>query len=268
LLGRLRMSVDEAIEAYKEIASAAFRSHSSYIPWRPDFDAAALEMKLNDIVTRRGLGDRMLDADNPWHRWAETVVFARVKTDLGVQPKTFRSYCIEGECHQDKEDTIIETVRDTTAQWPFFPPQRWLDMVFEPETRLDWAPHVALTEEARRLSLVKYGRELEVTCSVSLGAGPPGRERDRADRKLNEMCRSCDKAWGNTMLKDPSDPARTFEPSEVDWKPEHIRLSIIRGFGRISLDDWTKVDEVRDLAARYARDSGLTVQRAARLIIS
>jgi len=66
MLGRLKMSVDECIEAYQGLAEQAFRPRF----WKlntPRFDGTAIENYFKSLIARKGLDkDALLvEADNP-----------------------------------------------------------------------------------------------------------------------------------------------------------------------------------------------------------
>jgi len=67
MLGRLRMTVDECIDAYTTLSDRVFEKKSHRVNLRGKlqgrFDSAELERAVNDIIASRGLGEDALLKD-------------------------------------------------------------------------------------------------------------------------------------------------------------------------------------------------------------
>ncbi|KAJ5425195.1 hypothetical protein N7465_000265 [Penicillium sp. CMV-2018d] len=137
MLGRLGMTVDECLQAYRKVAERAFtpKAHA-IIPGRPSgaFSAHALEEAIKDIVTefctekecvnrrQNGLSTTPCQHSDLSFReqsCTKTVVLAIMKANLDAGPTLFRTYdnstALNGL-------TIWEAVRATSAATTFFKP--------------------------------------------------------------------------------------------------------------------------------------------------
>jgi hypothetical protein len=120
LLGRMRLTVDEAIDEYIRLADAVFQSPSwrrlsGLMPNHPLFDGKALEDHLYKTIAHR-LGDRealVYDSTDPSR--CRTAVLAATSANLDAPPYIFRSY------HSYPQFTLVDAVRATSATTGLFP---------------------------------------------------------------------------------------------------------------------------------------------------
>jgi hypothetical protein len=119
LLGRMRLTIDEAIDDYIRMADAVFQSPSRLshlLLNHPLFDGKALEDHLRRTVYHRvGHPDKVLFF-NPNTPECRTAVLAATSASLDAPPYIFRTY------DPHSTFTLIEVARATSATTGLFPP--------------------------------------------------------------------------------------------------------------------------------------------------
>ncbi|KAJ5243803.1 hypothetical protein N7489_003899 [Penicillium chrysogenum] len=136
MLGRLRMTVDECIRAYRQVAQQAFSlKRTSIFPAPPTgaFSAKALENAMKQIVreyctdidckNRRELGHATINtcshSDIPFrdHACKKTVVLAITKDNVDAPPTLFKTYDSSAAFNNS---TLWQVARATSAATTFF----------------------------------------------------------------------------------------------------------------------------------------------------
>ena len=146
MLGRLRMSVDEAIKCYKDLSKDVFGKTRSFpglgmLIGRSMYDASILEKGVKEIVARyeQDNSDALLMDVRAREHVCHTFVSTCRKSANGV-PQFFRSYSL----NKGEDDTckIWEAARATTAISPIFD-----SIKVGPETFIVRHPNVRLLPE-------------------------------------------------------------------------------------------------------------------------
>ncbi|KAL2263401.1 hypothetical protein VTK26DRAFT_6943 [Humicola hyalothermophila] len=123
MLGRLRMSTKEALQAYDSCAARIFSFQNRKL-WSLSqrFRATALQKVVEEIARERGLGENMWEEQVP--EKGKVMVCVMPADDIG-QPLFVRSYPREYGTHEQWDDqiTIWQAARATTAASSFFKPQ-------------------------------------------------------------------------------------------------------------------------------------------------
>ncbi|MCJ1393319.1 hypothetical protein MMC18_006191 [Xylographa bjoerkii] len=169
----LRMSVAEALKAYKAMARRAFEPVESWIPRslrlpgapKGAFSAPSLADAIKDIVEER-TGDK--EALFAGKTCCKTVVLAMTKANVGAPPTKFRTYNISDDFRECK---IWEIARATSAATTFFESIavgrqeiEFIDAGFGHNN-----PSEVLLDETRNV----FPNE-EISCLVSIGTGLGG----------------------------------------------------------------------------------------------
>ncbi|RYN17623.1 hypothetical protein AA0112_g11960 [Alternaria arborescens] len=120
MLGRLGMTVQQCLEAYKQMAEKAFTPKGNIItrgiPAQPrgEFSAISLADAIKDIVKKYTGDAEAVFADRTC---VKTVVLAVTKVNVSALPKQFKTYHIEDDFQDCK---IWEVARATSAATTFF----------------------------------------------------------------------------------------------------------------------------------------------------
>ncbi|KAK4170202.1 hypothetical protein QBC43DRAFT_196930 [Cladorrhinum sp. PSN259] len=119
MLGRLRMSTEEALREYDECAEQIFcKGNRKRWNWSQKFRATALQTVIEQIVEKRGCGEFMRDPSNP--EKGKAFVCVMPEGSIG-RPELVRSF--PGGDGWDEEIKIWEAVRAATVALTFFKPQ-------------------------------------------------------------------------------------------------------------------------------------------------
>ena len=125
MLGRLRMSVDECIEAYIKLSKEIFDDKKSFLEVRrlggsAQYAASAMEEKMKDII-RSKTGDEDTKMGDPLRKeCCKTFVVAIARDYADGPPFKFRTYSTEE--FEANDCTIWQAARATSAAIPFFDP--------------------------------------------------------------------------------------------------------------------------------------------------
>ncbi|RYN91435.1 hypothetical protein AA0119_g10441 [Alternaria tenuissima] len=122
MLGRLGMTVQQCLEAYKQMAEKAFTPKANRItrvfslpsPPKGEFSATSLANAIKDIVKEYTGDAEAVFADRTC---VKTVVLAVTKVNVSALPKQFKTYHIEDDFRDCK---IWEVARATSAATTFF----------------------------------------------------------------------------------------------------------------------------------------------------
>ena len=120
MLGRLRMSVDECIDAYINLSKEVFDERTLFAGGSAQYTASALEEKMKDIIRlKTGYEDAKMK-DPLKKKCCKTFVVAIARDCADGPPFKFRTYSTE-ELEAD-DCTIWQAARATSAATTFFDP--------------------------------------------------------------------------------------------------------------------------------------------------
>ncbi len=172
MLGRLRMTTQEALQAYNSIASAIFSERNKKWQFQDGlFKASTLENKVQEIVLGRNLGQHMLEPSN--HSTTGKAFVCAMSANNMTYPRRFRTYLVRENASPNCY--IWEAARATTAAPRFFKRIAIAEEGQPKEEFIDGAlgcnnPAKEVLEEARKV----FGNDRQVRCLVSIGTGYPG----------------------------------------------------------------------------------------------
>ncbi|KLU89782.1 hypothetical protein MAPG_08751 [Magnaporthiopsis poae ATCC 64411] len=260
MLGRLGMSVDECIRAYRKVAERAFTPKiTTFLPASPSgaFSAKALEAAIRDTIkeycvapecaTRRREGH--LTAATCTHSEMElrdtsctdTVVLAVTKDNVDARPTLFTTYDTSiglSGC------TIWQVARATSAATTFFKPIKvgrdeieFIDAAFGYNN-----PCEVLIEEARRRFPT---RERMQILSVGTGLGDVVSIRD-SRRSIIEALKKM--ATTSKQVADRLD-------GRLGVDGQYFRFNVERGLEDTTLSDWKKASKISAHTLNYIHDS-------------
>ncbi|KAL9610366.1 MAG: hypothetical protein Q9167_004936 [Letrouitia subvulpina] len=238
MLGRLRMTTEEALRKYNKIAGAIFCKANRKLSFQDgSFKAATLEKQIQDLVAAKELGEHML-RDNDEAGSAKVFVCAIPAANI-AHPRLFRSYRVRENASTDCK--IWEAARATTAAPTFFKRVTIEDEGGASEDFLDGGLHFnnpaqLVLDEAFSI----FGGNSKLGCLISIGTGHPGTmglsKPDPFQRILPTEMVPVLKRIATTCEQNAHDLAKRFRGS-----PNHyFRYSVNHGLGDISLEEWKR----------------------------
>jgi len=256
MLFRLRMTVDEAIIAYTRLSVDVFSKKTILSSMKTN--ASLLENTIATVIrTSLNTGEtqarkvRMLDGGPKWrvaHSYLLTLtdhfhsfIIASTAKNLLV-PSLFRTYI--SPRHSNYDCTIVEAIRATTAEEPFFLSIN-IGAANVKETFIHVGSHIANPIKAvfEEAELIFPGRA--ISCMVSIGSGLQGITGFKT-MSTTEHAR---------VLKDVmNDSERTSEEVAKklsDKDTFYCRLNIDSGLEDIGFGDWERLGDVKTHTGKY-----------------
>ncbi|KAM5370882.1 hypothetical protein ACJZ2D_008315 [Fusarium nematophilum] len=250
MLGRLRMSIPECIDRYKELSAQVFkpkRQHNilgkAKDLWKLDgaFDALALEAATRKVIQDAGMdpSEHLLERD------AQCKVFVLAMRAEVTRPARLRSYETPLTV-QEVDCTVVEAVRATSAASSFFSP-----VTIQGETFIDAAvgynnPVDEVLEEVYQVYGTS-GRNIERF--VSVGTGMPS---------LKAFGKNFP-ALGKSLAKIATDTQRIAEKFERDAVRSNGLSGIYfrfnaRGMEGVGLDDKDRMGAITSATNSYLNE--------------
>ncbi|KAG5651485.1 hypothetical protein H0H81_008485 [Sphagnurus paluster] len=252
MLGRLGMSVDEAIGAYVEFAKTVFSDRKWFFK-NETFKATVLERVIKKIIRDKEEDpEARMKTDKPTTN-CKTFVCAMSAVNLAA-PRIFRSYDVKE--NQTYNCKIWEAARATSAASSFF---KSIDIGQEglKERFIDGGlrcnnPVQQVRDEAHLV----YGKGCEVACIVSIGAGHPNVIALRKPSAFQRILPTGLIKVLEGIAADCESIAEGFEKEYTDKKPRvYFRLNVQQGLQNVSLAEWDKLSEVKTHTLQYTAET-------------
>ncbi|KAI9665063.1 MAG: hypothetical protein M1821_006511 [Bathelium mastoideum] len=255
LLGRLRMSIDEAIESYDKFSRSIFGKKQRLRDGK--YSAKTFETIIKSVVASK-LGDESATMREPIEHSCKSFV-CTVSTLNVPRTRLFRSYCTSETSEHDC--TIWEAVRATCAAPTYFS-----SIKIGPESRkeefIDGGvgsnnPINELHEEAGRL----FDKTQRVACIVSLGTGVRNTIQVEQAHLLDKIVlpRNLIKGFKKLAL-DSERNAKMMGHKYARTQGFYFRLNVEKGLEKIRLADWEKLTEVRTHTLAYLDDPDVSAK--------
>jgi len=256
MLFRLRMTVDEAITAYARLSEDVFSSKSVWSNMKTNASRLenAIAKLINsslDVHEREAQTMPMLDDNGP--KWR--VVQIKFATSIDIfysfvsastaknlsSPTLFRTY----ESHRASYDcTIVEALRATTAEDPFFPSidigdANLKETFIHGGLRLN-SPVKAVLQEAELIS-----PDQRISCLLSIGSGAQG---------IIGFNTTSTPALAKVLRQDMNDGERISEEVAKELsnrKVFYCRLNVEHGLEGIGFEDFERLGDVRTHTQKY-----------------
>ena len=252
MLGRLRMTTRDALRAYNEIAESVFCKANRKSSIKDGaFKATTLIKQVQDLVAAKELGEHIL-SENDKAGSAKAFVCAIPAASM-AHPRLFRSYAVRENASTNCK--IWEAARATTAAPTFFKRMTIVDDGGAREDFLDGGlrvnnPAQLVLDEALRV----FGGASKLGCLVSIGTGHPGTiglSQPDAFQKIlpTEM--------GGVLKKIATDCEQTAHELAKRFRQapdRYFRYNVTHGIGKISLEEWKKMDEVQTHTKDYIQE--------------
>ncbi|KAL2867769.1 uncharacterized protein BJX67DRAFT_77366 [Aspergillus lucknowensis] len=262
MLGRLRMGVQETIDAYLELAKGVFRErtqtlfmpgHVRALVGAHRFSGEKLAAAVKRVV-KRETGNE----DTPFFNKEEEQcrVFVCATRTANTALAIMRSYRSDEE--DSAQGTIWEVARATSAAPTFFPPVKFGN---PPAEYVDGAlvhnnPIRLVMGEINKV----WGCERELCCVVSIGTGTP------VTPKLGSMGVSVLKACAK-LATNAENIARGFKADEggrLHKEGKYFRFNVAQGLQAVKLEEWQAFDLMDAATKAYLRDAEVEVDTCAR----
>ncbi|KAJ7109063.1 acyl transferase/acyl hydrolase/lysophospholipase, partial [Mycena crocata] len=249
MLGRLRMSVEQAIECYDALSGEIFRKSKRIGDGK--YSATTLEKMIKNIVEdRAGDSETPLLDDGALGGKCRVFVCAMSAHNLNAKKAVlFRSY--PSPKNVPISCTIWQAARATSAAPTFFkraligPPTR-------PEPFIDGGvgqnnPTEQLLSEAEAIFPGQ-----KVACLISIGTGQPGTIEVRKPGvfERNVVAVGTIKAMV-AMATDCEETAERMEKRFEDRPKTYFRFNVDRGLQKVKLGDWDRMNEVAAHTRQY-----------------
>lgn len=215
MLGRLKMSTEDALKAYDSFASKIFsKANKNKFNLTERYGAVALEQAVQELVEDQSKGRPFMRDSRPSHAKGRAFVCTMPLQDRNTTVR-LRTYKVEGD--RFLKCKVYEAARATTAASTYFKPMVLKNDQGKEEEFVDAAlgrnnPITVLTEEAISL----FGTQRRLGCVVSLGTGSRKAElvQARAVREMGKQIVSLLKV----MKEFTTDTRRDHEQMELKFK--------------------------------------------------
>ncbi|KAH6707901.1 hypothetical protein BKA61DRAFT_558549 [Leptodontidium sp. MPI-SDFR-AT-0119] len=250
LLGRLRLSVPQAIEKYGELSKHVFSEQKR--SWQDGkFKASRLEETIRKVLIDtlgRGRDEERMRGEGTGT--CKTFVCAVPARQVNSSPRLFRSYISRDPCYNP---TIWEAARATSAAPGFFK----RISIGEPGVKEDFVdgalgynnPVQLAVQEA----ILGYDPDTKVACIVSIGTGKTrlaGFEKPSLLQRVIPIDLIKTLA---TMATSSETASKILEERYRNCPGLYHRLNVETGLTEIALGEWEKLSEVKTHTLAYLR---------------
>jgi predicted acylesterase/phospholipase RssA len=267
MLGRLEMTVDECISAYRQLIKEVFerKESRSRMSVRGDiqaqFSSKTLETAVKRVLSsRKGISDGAL-LDDDQVRGCRVFVCATAQETKGIS--RLRSYSLSGELGNQDPPTICEAALATSAATGFFDAVKIGARTFVDGALGANNPVEEVEDEAMKIWCPDTG-ELKplVKCFISIGTGNPGK------RPLE------DKAWkflSKSLVEIATETEQTANKFSGRWRghlstKRYFRFNVHQGLQGLGLAEYQKEGAIEAATLEYLdeTDQHLRLQDCAR----
>lgn len=256
LLGRFRMSTEEVLRVYNEIAGSIFCKGNKKPSFKDGtFKATTLENAVRRLVTETGVGSSMLDPSGE-EKMGKAFVCAMPARNM-EHPRLFRTYRVRENAGVNCE--IWEAARATTAAPTFFKRVTIGEEGQFKEEFIDGGvrcnnPADEVLEEAKRV----FGDDRMLNCLVSIGTGHPGviglSKPDGFQRLLPTELINALKQIATDCEKKSKELISRFQ----NVNGLYFRFNVSHGLEKVSLEEWKKMAEVKTHTHAYLEDNDVS----------
>ncbi|RYP46519.1 hypothetical protein DL768_007291 [Monosporascus sp. mg162] len=249
MLGRLKMSIGECIDAYLQLSDRIFQKkrHRATVKGKIQgrFDSDELERAVKEVIKEQGLQEDALLKDTPDASCKVFVCATSIETGETVCLTSYKSP--RGNNDLLSSVKIWEACRATSAASSFFDPiaiGRYNEEFVDGATGAN-NPVVELWNQAQ-LMWGPDPLEGKVQCLVSIGTGIPSLKPFRND--LLHI--------GETLVAIATETEQTAErfrrdKAYLDGSNRYFRFNVVRGLEDIGLEKSTKRKEIAAATRRY-----------------
>ncbi|KAK0476511.1 FabD/lysophospholipase-like protein [Armillaria novae-zelandiae] len=269
MLGRLKMSTEEALQSYNKISSVVFSSENRKPFYRDGkFKATTLKEEMQNVVRQAGHSNdqRLLDPDAGPNSKGNTYApsppknIALIRFDSFMcsmtrinlrSPQRFRTY--QGLPNQGPDCKIWEAARATTAAPTFFKAIKIAGPGgFGPDYVDAGLGFNNPTKEVRNEAKELFGPNRCIGVLVSIGTGHPGPSGFQQPKGIEKVLPLELISVLRRITTDCESIADELA-KEYGSADTYFRFNVLHGAGGISLDEWMKMSEVMAHTSSYLR---------------
>ncbi|KAI9869902.1 MAG: hypothetical protein M1830_004948, partial [Pleopsidium flavum] len=252
LLGRLRLSVREAIDKYRVLSKEVFSDKKS--PGKDGtFKASKLEKAIKDVMEAKlgaGRAEEKMFVSEGDSQACKTFVCAVAAQHINKRPRLFRTWSADKD--PGYNCTIWEAARATSAAPTFFKRIQ----IGEPGLQEDFIDAgLGCNNPMRQLILEavrEFGEDRDVGCIVSIGTGKPEVTRFKKPGFGFQRVLPLDliKVLGS-MASDSEAEAMELRERYKNCPGLYHRLNVDRGLENVSLEEWEMLGDVKTQTIAY-----------------
>jgi hypothetical protein len=259
------MSTQEALQEYDNCAAKIF-SKENKKKWSISerFQATALQKAVEGLVEKRGMGERMWDPTAP--EKGKAIVCVMPSQYIG-QMRVVRTFPGDSgvDDQWDREITIWQAARATTAASSFFKPQK-LGSGPTAQTYIDAAigvnnPVVPLLKEA----VQEFGTGRRLGCVVSIGTGTRDLKLGRALNGLKNLTQG-PRYYVHlintlkSMATDAEAAHRELQSKLLPFPGSYFRFNVPEAAEQVKLHHYQKIPELKAMTTKYLANEEVTAQ--------
>ncbi|GAB1310985.1 Calcium-independent phospholipase A2-gamma [Madurella fahalii] len=259
MLGRLRMSTEEAIREYDSCAAKIFSSRNKkWTTATERFRATALREVIEDLVRRRNMGDELQVTAGHGTK-GHCFVCAMPANQVG-EPRRLRSFWTDTANGCDGGIKIWEAARATTAASFFFKPMPLRVTEHLTEDYIDAAigcnnPVEYLLQEAA--DYLGTGRRLG--CVISIGTGTRLVKLERASAGLRNLVQAPKylKELLGTLKNTATDGEETHRRIQGKlgiYPNAYFRFNVSNAAAEVKLHEYLRIPHLKAMTAAYLSD--------------
>ncbi|AEO54031.1 hypothetical protein MYCTH_2296089 [Thermothelomyces thermophilus ATCC 42464] len=273
MLGRLRMSTEEALHEYDQCASKIFSSRNK--KWNTateKFRATALKEVVQDLVRRRNTGEYLRDPTLRYDSKGQCFVCVMPAHQVG-EPRRLRSFGDPGT-QELANVKIWEAARATTAASVYFKPMTLKVGPRQTEDYIDAA--IGCNNPADyvlREAVWQFGSARRLGCLVSIGTGTRVVKIGRAASGLKNIVQTPTfvKELLGTLKNAATDSEETHRQLQAklgSYPDAYFRFNVPDAAAEVRLDEYLKMGKLKSSTAVYLSDPNVSsrIQAAARVL--
>ncbi|KAI9805170.1 MAG: hypothetical protein M1825_001006 [Sarcosagium campestre] len=257
MLGRLRMTIEESIAKYEELAPIIFKKRkrqSSHLgvkylmagAGKPWFEGANVELAVKTLLKERGETESLPLKESNNSGCKTFVVVTRVTT---TEPELLRSYDITTLGQRNYGCALWEAARATTAA-----PILFESITLQRHPTVTFADGAILANNPINFVLAEMGRlwpvGREIGCILSIGTGIQliGPLKSRLDQVLKTLSK---------ITTDSNETATAFTETEQGKQlvttQKYFRFSAEQGMSEANVDEFEKCPWIEAVTDSYLR---------------
>lgn len=267
MLGRLRMSTEEALREYDQCAAKVFSfQNKKWTTTTEKFRATALQEVVEDLVRRRNMGEYLRDYELDHDSKGQCFVCVMPANRVG-EPRRLRSFA---DNSQDMVPgagiKIWEAARATTAASFFFKPMRLRVGNYVTEYFIDAAigcnnPAEYLLQEAAD----HIGTARRLGCLISIGTGTRQVKIGRAPSGLRHIAQAPNylKELFGTLKNtatDSEDVHRRLQTKLDVYPNAYFRFNVPDAAAMVKLHEYRKMESLKGATTAYLSDPAVAAQ--------
>ncbi|KAL2154298.1 hypothetical protein VTH82DRAFT_2974 [Thermothelomyces myriococcoides] len=273
MLGRLRMSTEEALHEYDQCASKVFSSRNKkWTTATEKFRATALKKVVQDLVQRRNMGEYLRDPTLRYDSKGQCFVCVMPAHKVG-EPRRLRSFGDPGT-QELAEVKIWEAARATTAASFYFKP---LTLKVGPRQTEDYIDAAIgcnnPADYVLREAAWQFGSGRRLGCLVSIGTGTRVVKIGRAASGLRNIVQAPTfiKELVGTLKNAATDSEETHRQLQAklgNYPNAYFRFNVPGAAAEVRLEEYLKMGKLKSSTAVYLSDPDVSarIQAAATVL--